>query len=165
MFSNELNRLAADSFKRLPSLRYVSLSTQTNHFASLTEAIQHQSTPLDGIIISTPTPTHAPLINTAAANNISIFTEKPVDETSLQIQQTFNAVRNSNGNVALCCGFQRRFDPSYLALHDAIKNGAVGTPLTSSIFFGDHPVPSRSFLLQGYVISNCHLNSFKELAN
>jgi myo-inositol 2-dehydrogenase/D-chiro-inositol 1-dehydrogenase len=151
VFSNESKWLAVDSFKLLTSLSDMFRYLQTNHFASLTEAIQHQSTPLDGIIISTPTPTHAPLINTAAANNISIFTEKPVDETSLQIQHTFNVVRNSNSNVALCCGFQRRFDPSYLALHDAIKNGAVGTPLSSSIFFGDHPVPSRSFLLQGYV--------------
>ena len=35
--------------------------------------------------------------------------------------------------------------------------GAIGTPLTASIFFGDHPVPSRAFLLQGggNIISDC----------
>ena len=59
--------------------------------------------------------------------------------------------------MALCCGFQRRFDPSYLALAEAIRKGEIGTPLTSSIFFGDHPVPSRQFLLQGggNIISDC----------
>ena len=78
-----------------------------------------------------------------------------MDETSSQIQNIFNTVRSNN--VALCCGFQRRFDPSYLALYENIRNGNIGTAITASIFFGDHPVPSRQFLLQGggNIISDC----------
>ena len=73
-------------------------------------------------------------------------------------------VTNENG-VKLCCGFQRRFDPSYLELYNQINNpiatedegGGIGTPLTASIFFGDHPIPTRTFLLQGggNIISDC----------
>jgi myo-inositol 2-dehydrogenase/D-chiro-inositol 1-dehydrogenase len=130
---------------------------QAPAFQSLSEAIHHSNSnsPLDGVIISTPTPTHERLITEAANNNINIFTEKPVDETSAKIRKLFNAVRAQN--VHLCCGFQRRFDDSYLSLYNTIHSGGIGTPLTASIFFGDHPVPSRQFLLQGggNIISDC----------
>ncbi|KAL3801218.1 hypothetical protein HJC23_012618 [Cyclotella cryptica] len=129
---------------------------RTPHFSSLSDAIHHySSTPLHGIIISTPTPTHEPLITEAASANLSIFTEKPVDETSSSVKEIFNTIRAHN--VSLCCGFQRRFDPSYLSLFNTIRSGGIGTPLTASIFFGDHPVPSRQFLLQGggNIISDC----------
>ena len=130
-------------------------NAQTKHFTTLLEAIHQSEQPIDGIVISTPTPTHASLINTAASHKISIFTEKPVDETSSQIQTLFNTVRTHN--VALSCGFQRRFDPSYLALYETIRSGGIGAPLTANIFFGDHPMPSRQFLLQGggNIISDC----------
>jgi len=37
------------------------------------------------------------------------------------------------------------------------EGSGIGTPLTASIFFGDHPIPSRTFLLQGggNIISDC----------
>ena len=140
---------------------------QTSHYQSLNEAItdQQSKTKLDGIIISTPTPTHASLITTAAQAGISIFTEKPIDETALKVRDLYK-VTNDCG-VKLCCGFQRRFDPSYLELYNQINNpteaegrdegSGIGVPLTASIFFGDHPIPTRTFLLQGggNIISDC----------
>lgn len=155
---------------------------QTPHFQSLSEAIVAQ--PLDGIVISTPTPTHEPLITEAAAHGLSIFAEKPVDETAEKIRNLFEVTRRHG--VELCCGFQRRFDPGYLSLYHQVRLrsgevgchliaqdldsspilmnrrqvntlGSIGSPLTASIFFGDHPAPPRSFLLQGggNIISDC----------
>ena len=82
--------------------------------------------------------------------------EKPIDETSEQIRESYAVARKYN--VQLCCGFQRRFDPSYVSLyHQVNTHSAIGTPLSAAIFFGDHPVPHRSFLLQGCgnIISDC----------
>ena len=82
--------------------------------------------------------------------------QQPVDETASKIRSLFDTARRHG--VLLCCGFQRRFDPSYLALYHQVNTSrSIGTPLTSSIFFGDHPVPARSFLLQGggNIISDC----------
>lgn len=137
----------------------IRIHIQTSHYQSLTEAKQEHD--LDGIIISTPTPTHASLIIEAAQVGLSIFTEKPIDETSSKIRQLYS-VTNGHG-VKLCCGFQRRFDPSYLLLYNQLNNSSanegsgIGKPLTASIFFGDHPIPSRTFLLQGggNIISDC----------
>jgi myo-inositol 2-dehydrogenase/D-chiro-inositol 1-dehydrogenase len=130
---------------------------RTPQFASLDEAISSIEThsTLDGVVISTPTPTHESLITKAAQNNLSIFTEKPVDETAKKISSLFQICNNHN--VKLCCGYQRRFDLSYQSLYHQVNSGAIGTPLSATIFFGDHPVPSRQFLLQGgaNIITDC----------
>ncbi len=129
---------------------------RTPLFASIEEAIAAtDDSPLDGVVISTPTPTHESLIIEAAENNLSIFTEKPADETAEKTSTLFQICNNQNVN--LCCGFQRRFDSSYQALFHQVNSGAIGNPLAASIFFGDHPVPSRQFLLQGgaNIISDC----------
>lgn len=88
---------------------------------------------LDGIVVSSPTSTHAPLIKKAAEYQLSVFTEKPVGETAQQIQQLFQLA--TRANINLCCGFQRRFDPSYKAATNAIAQGRVGTPVVANIFF------------------------------
>ena len=111
---------------------------------------------LDGVVISTPTSTHRALICEGASYRLSIFIEKPVDETSDEIRESYSLTRRYG--VKLCCGFQRRFDPSYLSLYQKVQTlRAIGTPLSASIFFGDHPVPPRSFLLAGCgnIISDC----------
>jgi len=51
--------------------------------------------------------------------------------------------------VSLCCGFQRRFDESYVSVAKAVQRGQIGRPITSSIFFADHPCPPIDFLLTG----------------
>lgn len=107
------------------------------------------SPPIDGIIISTPTFTHRKLIRQAADANISVFVEKPVDETADQIRDLFDYANNVRG-IHLCCGFQRRFDPSYVAAQQAVtQQGQIGQPIAANIFFADHPRPSREFLLSG----------------
>ena len=74
---------------------------QTSHYQSLNEAITTQSKQnIDGIIISTPTPTHSSLITQAAKSGISIFTEKPIDETESKVRDLYK-VTNDHG-VELC---------------------------------------------------------------
>jgi len=52
-------------------------------------------------------------------------------------------------DVHLCCGFQRRFDESYVTTANAVKDGKVGKPLSANIIFADSPTPELSFLLKG----------------
>ena len=139
---------------------YDVINIQAPHYQSLAEAISHTTSGnhllLHGIVVSTPTPTHEELITEAASNGLSIFTEKPVDETADKIRALFNTTEKHKVN--LCCGFQRRFDSSYLSLYHQVNTvRAIGSPLTANIFFGDHPVPTRQFLLQGggNIISDC----------
>jgi len=103
--------------------------------------------PLDALIVSSPTFTHEAVIAEAAKNGLDVFTEKPVDETAAKIVQLFKIA--DRGGIRLCCGFQRRFDASYVAAANAVRNGEIGTPVTANIFFADHPCPPKEFLLKG----------------
>jgi len=102
---------------------------------------------IDGIVVCSPTFTHEEVIHIAAKHGISVFTEKPVDETSSQIEDLFCVAQKAG--ITLCCGFQRRFDSSYVSAASAVKTGKIGRPVYANIFFGDHPCPPKEFLLSG----------------
>lgn len=102
---------------------------------------------LHGIVISSPTSTHGSIIRNAADHKISVFTEKPVAETADQIQSIFDY--SSAAGIALCCSFQRRFDPTFVAVTKMVQSGEIGNAVMASIFFADHPIAPKEFLLEG----------------
>lgn len=102
---------------------------------------------VDAVCISTPTFTHRPLIELAATNGLHIFSEKPIGEHPADIQWCFDFCRRHS--VQLCCGFQRRFDDSYVGLKQAVARGDIGTPSMIHVFFADHPAPPIEFLKLG----------------
>jgi myo-inositol 2-dehydrogenase/D-chiro-inositol 1-dehydrogenase len=118
---------------------------QVNFYDSLEAATAEND--LDGLVISTPTFTHESVIRHAGVHQTSVFTEKPVDETADKIEALFEYAHRAG--IDLCCGFQRRFDPSYVAATAAVQEGQVGTPIMASLFFADHPSPPKDFLLNG----------------
>lgn len=127
----------------------------TKPFNSLSEAMLYNNqksyeeglAPVNAAVISSPTFTHKDLIVEAADHGLSVFTEKPVDETAEKIKYLFHYC-DAKG-TKLCCSFQRRFDESYLATQEALNKGVIGKALTARIFFGDHPCPPPEFLLAG----------------
>jgi myo-inositol 2-dehydrogenase/D-chiro-inositol 1-dehydrogenase len=105
------------------------------------------STPIDGIVLCAPTFTHDDVIQEAADYGLPIFVEKPVDETADKIEKLFDICESSGAK--LCCGFQRRFDESYVAVAEAVRQGTIGNAISANIFFADHPCPPTEFLLTG----------------
>merc|ERR1712070_1344203 len=119
-----------------------------NSYASLQEALDADTeNTIDAIWISTPTFTHDECVRLAAQAGKAIFTEKPVAETPEEITTLFSVCKEAN--VPLCCGFQRRFDTSYVAMKDAVAKGEVGKVIFINVMFGDHPVPPMEFLSKG----------------
>lgn len=118
-------------------------------FESLKQAIEYGDgkSPLDGIVVCTPTFTHDGVMREAADYGLHIFTEKPVEETADKIKDLYD-ICNKKG-AKLCCGFQRRFDLTYKAVADAVRANKIGKPLSAAIFFADHPCPPVEFLLTG----------------
>lgn len=121
----------------------------TNAYSSLSELINEEKGQVDGIVCCTPTVTHASIVKQAVKVGIGsgVFVEKPVDESAQKIKALFEI--SKRGNLNLCCGFQRRFDPSYQNLLHQLHNNHIGKPINGTVFFGDHPVPSIEFLLRG----------------
>ncbi|MEO0496493.1 MAG: inositol 2-dehydrogenase [Pseudomonadota bacterium] len=77
-----------------------------------------------GVIICTPTDTHADLIETFARAGKAIFCEKPIDLNVQRVKSCLKIVEEAE--TSLMVGFNRRFDPSFAAVHAAIAQGKIG---------------------------------------
>lgn len=81
---------------------------------------------VDAVAISSPATTHAELVVAAARAGKHVFCEKPMALTLADADRAIQAA--DDAGVALQVGFNRRFDPDFLAAHDAIVAGSIGTP-------------------------------------
>ncbi len=81
---------------------------------------------LDAVIVCTPPRTHAPIIEAAARAGKAIFCEKPVDLDLTRVNACARVLAETG--VPFHVGFNRRFDPTHRALHDAIRAGDIGRP-------------------------------------
>ncbi len=94
-------------------------------FTSLEQALEKAS--FDAVVITTPTPTHAPLAVMAANHQKHVFLEKPMALNLSECDQIMAACQ-SNG-VILQLGFMRRFDPEFAAAAQRIQAGEIGRPM------------------------------------
>ena len=89
---------------------------------SLEEALSDDE--LDAVVICTPPRTHAAIIEAAARAGKAIFCEKPVDLDLAKVDACARIVRDAG--VPFFVGFNRRYDPTHRAMHDAIRKGEIG---------------------------------------
>ena len=90
--------------------------------ASLDELLDDAA--IDAVLITTPTPTHAAIIASAAAAGKAIFVEKPIADTLDAADAAVDAVEAAG--VACQVGFQRRHDPAYRVARQRIVAGELG---------------------------------------
>lgn len=81
---------------------------------------------VDAVAISSPAATHTDLVVAAARAGKHVFCEKPMALTLADADRAIQAA--DDAGVALQVGFNRRFDPDFVAAHDAIVAGSIGTP-------------------------------------
>jgi len=79
---------------------------------------------IDAVVICTPTDTHADLIETFSKAGKAIFCEKPIDLSVKRVQDCLKVV--AGNKTLLMVGFNRRFDPHFMAVKAAIDNGEIG---------------------------------------
>ncbi len=79
---------------------------------------------IDAVLICTPTNTHADLIEQFAKAGKAIFCEKPVDLSLARVKACLKTVQDEG--AALMVGFQRRFDPDFMAMKRVIDGGRIG---------------------------------------
>ncbi|KAF0690082.1 Aste57867_18476 [Aphanomyces stellatus] len=97
--------------------------------------------------ISTPTFTHLNLIRLAAQAGKAIAVEKPVAGSLDDLDAAYRVC--DEAHVPLFCSFQRRFDPHYVALRNAVAANSVGIIQSVQTVFRDHPCPPIEFLKTG----------------
>ncbi|MBI1944825.1 MAG: inositol 2-dehydrogenase [Deltaproteobacteria bacterium] len=99
---------------------------------------------IDAVLICTSTDTHVEMILKAARAKKPIFCEKPVDLDIGKVNACLAEV--GKAGVPLVMGFNRRFDPSFKALRDRIKQGELGELESIKITSRDPQPPPPAYV-------------------
>ncbi|OBY09260.1 inositol 2-dehydrogenase [Rhizobium leguminosarum bv. trifolii] len=83
-----------------------------------------KSSNVDAILIATPTPSHADLIEAAARAGKAILCEKPVSLSVERINACLDVVEKNKSTLMI--GFNRRFDPNFASVEARLRRGDVG---------------------------------------
>lgn len=99
---------------------------------------------IDAVVICTPTDTHADLIEQFVRANKAVFCEKPIDLDLGRVSGALETVRAEDG--VLMVGFNRRFDPDFMAVKAAIDAGRVGEVEMVTITSRDPGAPPAEYI-------------------
>ena len=155
--AGRIGRLHAEHLaQRIPGARLVAVSDVNLAAAEQCAAALHvphafqdhrpimENAGIDAVVICSSTPTHAPLIEEAAAAGKHIFCEKPIDFDLARIDRALEAVEKAG--VKLMIGFNRRFDPNFKRVRDLVAEGAIGTPHIVKITSRDPAPPPIDYV-------------------
>jgi myo-inositol 2-dehydrogenase/D-chiro-inositol 1-dehydrogenase len=79
---------------------------------------------VDAVWICSPSQYHAEQIKACAANGKHVFCEKPLATDLAETVEAINACNEAG--VKLMTGLQRRFDPNFKRVKEAVVGGEVG---------------------------------------
>ena len=99
---------------------------------------------VDAVAICSSTETHAPFIIEAARSGKHAFCEKPIALDLPAVDAALAAVAESGTKLQI--GFNRRFDPNFRNIRDAVRNGEVGSPYLVQITSRDPAPPPLSYI-------------------
>ena len=102
------------------------------------------ATDIDAVVICTPTDTHADLIEAFARAGKAIFCEKPIDLSLPRVKSCLQVVRDTG--AVLMVGFNRRFDPHFVAVRAAIDAGTIGAVEMVTITSRDPGAPPVDYI-------------------
>ena len=102
------------------------------------------ATDIDAVVICTPTDTHADLIEAIARAGKAIFCEKPIDLNIDRVRACIKVVADTKAKLMV--GFNRRFDPHFMAVRAAIEAGKIGAVEMITITSRDPGAPPPSYI-------------------
>ncbi len=117
---------------------------------------------LDGVVIATATSAHADLVARAADKGVPAFCEKPI---ALDVDGTTAVLaRVAAAGIPLQVGFQRRFDPDYVAARSAVGSGRLGDLYTIRMLGCDKEPPPADYVpTSGGIFRDLHIHDFDAL--
>lgn len=99
---------------------------------------------VEAVAICTPTDTHADLIERFSKLGKAVFCEKPIDLSLARVRDCLAVVEETG--ATLMVGFNRRFDPDFIALKAAIDDGRVGDVEMITIVSRDPGPPPAEYI-------------------
>lgn len=113
------------------------------------KAVQNYQTLLgnsdvDAVLVCSSTDTHVQIVEEAAAAGKHVFCEKPVAFTPEGIDSTLEAV--DRAGVKFQVGYNRRFDPSFCRVREAVAQGEIGDPHLLHLISRDPSPPPIDYI-------------------
>jgi myo-inositol 2-dehydrogenase/D-chiro-inositol 1-dehydrogenase len=99
---------------------------------------------IDAVVICTPTDTHADLIEKFVKAGKAVFCEKPIDLSLARVKTCLDVVRAAKGTLMV--GFNRRFDPHFVAVRAEIDKGSIGAVEMVTITSRDPGAPPVDYI-------------------
>jgi myo-inositol 2-dehydrogenase / D-chiro-inositol 1-dehydrogenase len=99
---------------------------------------------IDAVVICTPTDTHADLIEAFSKAGKAVFCEKPIDLNIDRVKACLKVVKDTKG--VLMVGFNRRFDPHFMAVRAEIDKGTIGEVEMVTITSRDPGAPPVEYI-------------------
>jgi myo-inositol 2-dehydrogenase/D-chiro-inositol 1-dehydrogenase len=113
----------------------------------------------DAAVIATPARTHAEMIADCLDRGLPTFCEKPVAMTLEETEAIVQRVEQKGG--VLQVGFQRRFDPAYVAARRRIQAGELGRVYSFYMAARDRRPPSAEYVpTSGGFFRDSHIHDF-----
>jgi myo-inositol 2-dehydrogenase/D-chiro-inositol 1-dehydrogenase len=114
---------------------------------------------IDAVLICSSTDTHAQIIEESASAGKHIFCEKPIALDLGKIDRALAAVESVG--VKLQIGFNRRFDPNFRRVQEAVASGEIGEPHLLRITSRDpQPPPIDYVRVSGGIFLDMTIHDF-----
>jgi myo-inositol 2-dehydrogenase / D-chiro-inositol 1-dehydrogenase len=114
---------------------------------------------VDGFVIATATPGHAPLLRLGLEAGVPTFCEKPVAATLEETMELAKTVAQSS--VPVHVGFQRRFDCGYRRAQEAVSSGQLGFLHSIRAQTHDQSPPQAAYIpTSGGLFRDCSIHDF-----
>ncbi|WP_136314016.1 inositol 2-dehydrogenase [Actinomyces procaprae] len=114
---------------------------------------------VDAVVVGSPTPLHIPHLLAAAKAGKAVLCEKPI---ALDMKDV-DAARAELDAVTtpVMFGFNRRFDPSFAAVHAAVQEGRIGTLEQLTIISRDPAAPPAEYIkVSGGIFRDMTIHDF-----
>ncbi|SFS71558.1 Gfo/Idh/MocA family oxidoreductase [Saccharopolyspora flava] len=98
----------------------------------------------DGVLVATPTDTHAAMVRAALSAGTPVLCEKPLAPDLSTMSALVEEIERSG--VPVLVGFQRRFDPDTAEVHRRMRDGSAGSAYLVRAVCHDHLPPPKEFI-------------------
>ena len=153
--TGRIGRMHAENLVRHPKaeLAYVydvqseaAKACAAQHGATVATAIDQAlgDRTVDAVLIASSTDTHIDLIQASVEAGKAVLCEKPIDLDINRVDDCWRRIEGREPRVMI--GFNRRFDPSFKAVHDAIRAGEIGDLRQVVITSRDPEVPPVAYM-------------------
>jgi myo-inositol 2-dehydrogenase/D-chiro-inositol 1-dehydrogenase len=112
---------------------------------------------VDGVVIAAATSAHPQLILAAVEAGLPVFCEKPVAGDAAEAQEVLRHCAGATVQI----GYNRRFDPGFLAAYAAVRSGELGRLHTVRSTTMDPAPPPAGYLAgSGGIFRDCSVHDF-----